>query len=729
LSFTFYQQFDAMDCGPTCLRMMAKHHGKNYSLEYLRDNSFLTKEGVSLLGISEAAELIGFRTLAVKVPLDKMVEDAPLPAIIHWNQNHFVVLYTVKGKGAKRIYHVADPGHGLIKLNEKDFLASWMEQSKEGVALLLEPTPKFYEEKGEEDNKAKGFKFLFRYLKPFKASLLQLLLSIAIGSGLSLIFPFLTQALVDHGINNKNVSFVVLILISQLVLFVGSLSIELLRSWVMMHMNSRINIMLISDFLIKLMRLPIAYFDTKLIGDIKQRIGDHNRIQSFLTGNALSTFFSLINLVVFSIVLGIYSTKILGVFFLFSACGILWIILFLKRRKKLDYVRFRQMSDNENVMVEMISAMQEIKLNNCETNRRWIWERVQAKIYKLNMKSLALGQIQQVGSSFFNQAKNILISYISAREVINGNLSMGMMMSISYIIGQLNSPIENLLGFIQAGQDAKISLDRLSEIHSKEDEEPAVNSSMIASTSDQGIVFSNVSFQYQGSSSPYVLKNLNLEIPKGKITAIVGASGSGKTTLLKLILGYYKPTSGQLNIEGIDVNFISPKQWRSKVGTVMQDGYIFSDTIAHNIGLADESPNQKKLLQAVHIANIKTFIEELPLTYNTKIGPSGLGLSAGQKQRIQIARAVYKNPEYLFFDEATSALDANNEKEINEKLQEFFTDKTVVIVAHRLSTVKNADQIIVLDNGEIKEIGNHKTLIAQKGLYYELIKNQLELGN
>jgi ATP-binding cassette, subfamily B, bacterial len=727
LSFTFYQQYDAMDCGPTCLRMVAKHHGKNYSLEYLRDNSFLTKEGVSLLGISEAAELIGFRTLAVKVPLDKMVEDAPLPAILHWNQNHFVVLYAIKGKGKNKVFYIADPSHGLIKLNEKDFLAGWMENSKEGIALLLEPTPKFYEEKGEDESASKGFRFLFRYLKPFKASLLQLLFSIAIG--LSLIFPFLTQALVDHGINNKNVSFVVLILISQLVLFAGSLAIELLRSWVMMHMNSRINIMLISDFLIKLMRLPIAYFDTKLVGDIKQRIGDHNRIQSFLTGNALSTFFSLINLVVFSVVLGIYSIKILGVFFLFSVCGILWIILFLKRRKKLDYVRFRQMSDNENVMVEMISAMQEIKLNNCETNRRWIWERVQAKIYKLNMKSLALGQMQQVGSSFFNQAKNILISYISAREVIDGNLSMGMMMSISYIIGQLNSPVENLLGFIQAAQDAKISLDRLSEIHGKEDEEPNTNSSMITTTSHQGIVFDNVSFQYQGNSSPYVLKGVNLEIPKGKITAIVGASGSGKTTLLKLILGYYKPTKGQLSIEGLDANFISPKQWSSKVGTVMQDGYIFSDTIAHNIGLADESPIKSRLLQAVHIANIKSFIEELPLTYNTKIGPSGLGLSAGQKQRIQIARAVYKNPEYLFFDEATSALDANNEKEINEKLQEFFTNKTVVIVAHRLSTVKNADQIIVLDNGSIKEVGNHKSLIESKGLYYELIKNQLELGS
>lgn len=728
-----------MDCGPTCLRMVAKEYGKEFSLEYLRNNCFLTREGVSLFGISEAAEKIGFRTISVKIDIQKLVDDAPLPCILHWNQNHFVVLFKITGSNNNRTFHIADPGHGILKLSEKDFSSSWLLSSKEGVAMLLEPTPLFYEiESQKKEGEKKGFDFLLQYLMPFKSSLVQLLFSVLIGSGISLIFPFLTQSLVDHGINDKNVSFVVLILASQLTLFAGSTAIELLRGWLMLHINSRINIVIISDFLIKLMRLPIAFFDTKLVGDIQQRIGDHSRIQSFLTGSALTTFFSLINLVVFSFVLGIYSLKILGIFLLFSATGIIWIILFLKQRKKLDYVRFQQMSDNQNVLVEMVTAMQEIKLNNCETQKRWGWERVQAKIYKLNVKSLALGQYQQIGSVFFTQIKNILISYISAREVINGNMTMGMMMSVSYIIGQLNSPIDSILGFIQSAQDAKISLDRLSEIHNKEEEETLSNSHLTKSHdiinsnesfSQNGICFNNVSFQYQGSNSPYVLKDINLQIPKGKVTAIVGASGSGKTTMVKLILGFYPASIGAITIDGKNNLQISPKKWRSECGTVMQDGHIFSDTIANNICMADEVVNHDKLRNAVYTANIQSFIEELPLNYNTKIGGAGTGISAGQRQRILIARAVYKNPNYLFFDEATSALDANNEKEINDKLQEFYTNKTVVIIAHRLSTVKNADQIIVLDKGEMKEQGTHTSLIEKKGIYYELIKNQLELGS
>jgi ATP-binding cassette, subfamily B, bacterial len=645
------------------------------------------------------------------------------------------ILQNSQSKIQNSTFYIADPGHGLLKLSQKDFIASWQLSSKEGIAMLLEPTPQFYESEAQKkDGAKKGFGFLLQYLKPYKASMLQLLVSVLVGSGISLIFPFLTQSLVDHGINNKNVSFVVLILASQLTLFAGSTAIELLRGWLMLHINSRINIVIISDFLIKLMRLPIAFFDTKLVGDIQQRIGDHSRIQSFLTGSALTTFFSLINLVVFSFVLGVYSLKILGLFFLFSAMGIAWIILFLKQRKKLDYVRFQQMSDNQNVLVEMVTAIQEIKLNNCETQKRWGWERVQARLYKLNVKSLALGQYQQIGSVFFTQIKNILISYISAREVINGNMTMGMMMSVSYIIGQLNSPIDNILGFIQSAQDAKISLDRLSEIHNKEEEESLVNNEQRIVNNEEsiggsgnlnmGIVFNNVSFQYMGSNSPYVLKDINLQIPKGKVTAIVGASGSGKTTMLKLILGFYPASRGAITIDGKNNMQISPKKWRSECGTVMQDGHIFSDTIANN-----EVVNQDKLRNAVYTANIQSFIEELPLNYNTKIGGAGTGISAGQRQRILIARAVYKNPNYLFFDEATSALDANNEKEINDKLQEFYTNKTVVIIAHRLSTVKNADQIIVLDKGTIVEQGSHLELIEQKGYYFELIKNQLELGN
>jgi ATP-binding cassette, subfamily B, bacterial len=738
-----YRQYDAMDCGPTCLRTVAKHHGKEYSLEYLRDNSFLTREGVSLLGISEAAEKIGFRTLAVKIPLQKLIDEAPLPCVLHWNQNHFVVLYKVKNEKQKLknlfnsqnnyLFFIADPGVGKIELSQEAFLKSWLGNNVEGVALLLETTPSFYQQKEAESKNKKGFGFLIQYLRPYKKFIAQLFLSMLIGSGLTLIFPFLTQALVDNGINHKNVPFVVLILVAQITLFFSSMFVELIRGWIMLHINSRINILIISDFLMKLMRLPISYFDSKLVGDLQQRIGDHDRIQNFLTGSVLTTLFSLVNLVIFTFVLATYSTTILAIFFLFSVLGIAWILIFLRRRKKLDYVRFQRMSDNQNVLYEMITSMQEIKLNNCETKKRWAWENVQAKIFNLNVKSLALGQTQQVGSVFFNQLKNIIISYISAREVMNGNMTMGMMMSVSYIIGQLNSPIESILGFVQSAQDAKISLDRLSEIHNKEDEEAHLVDTEKRIVNKDGenntIVLNNVCYQYQGPNSPYALKNVNLQIPKGKVTAIVGASGSGKTTLVKMLLQFYPPTQGNITIDKIDLQSIVPKVWRSKCGTVMQEGYIFSDTIANNIAVSDEAVDQTKLQHAVHIANIKKFIEELPLGYNTKIGLSGTGVSTGQKQRMLIARAVYKNPDYLFFDEATSALDANNEKIIIENLQTFFENKTVVVVAHRLSTVKNADQIVVLDQGEVKEIGTHAELVQLKGMYYELIKNQLELGN
>ncbi len=720
-----------MDCGPTCLRMIAKHYGKSYSLDFLRQNAHITREGVSLLGISEAAEKIGFRTLAAKITFEQLDEEATLPCILHWNQKHFVVLppqnYNRNKKNDKIL--VADPAHGLIKVDKATFLRSWMGTSSEGIVLMIEPTDAFYQQK-EEDEKVKGFQFLFRYLRPYRKYVVQLFLSIIVASLLSLMAPFLTQGLVDYGINHQNLGFVYLVLISQLVLFVGSTSIEMIRSWIMLHMNSRINISIISDFLIKLMKLPIRFFDTKMIGDIHQRIGDHSRIQSFLTGTTLSTLFSFVNLFVFSIVLGIYSWKILLTFLLFSVCAISWILFFLRKRKELDYKQFQRMSENENVLFELITGMQEIKLNNCETAKRWEWEKVQARLYKISVKGLALGQYQQVGFVFFNQLKNILISYISAREVMTGNMTLGMMLSVSYIIGQMNSPLDQLLSFVQAAQDAKISLDRLGEIHNREEEEEDDKLRYTnIDNSSSSINLENVSFQYDSQQSPYVLKDVNLTIPQGKVTAVVGTSGSGKTTLLKLLLQFYEPTNGKITIDNKDLNQISPKWWRNQCGTVMQDGFIFSDTIAKNISVSEETVNTQKLIRAVDVANIKDFVEDLPLGFQTKIGNSGNGISAGQKQRMQIARAVYKDPQYLFFDEATSALDANNEKVIMENLDRFFEGKTVVVIAHRLSTVKNADQIVVLEKGEVVEVGTHEQLTARRGNYYELVKNQLELGS
>ena len=698
MAFPFYKQYDAMDCGPTCLQMISKHYGKKYSLEFLREQCFLTREGVSLLGISEGAEKIGLRTMAVKVPLTKLVEHAPLPSILHWNQQHFVVLYKVK----RDTFYIADPAHGLMKLSKEDFLQSWASEGNHGVALLIEPTESFMSSSLDKEVKKKGFSFLFPYLKPYKNYIVQLILSMVIAGGLSLVFPFLTQSLVDFGIQHQNIGFVKLILFSQLALFVGSTAIEMIRAWLMLHMNNRIQITLISDFLWKLMRLPMKFFDTKLIGDIKQRINDHNRVQSFLTGSALSTLFSTINMLVFMVVLGIYSLKILGVFVVFSLLGVLWILLFLKRRKKLDCLRFQKMSDNEDVLFELITSMQEIKLNNAETKKRWGWERVQAQLFHVNIKSLALGQYQQIGSVFFNQSKNIFISYIAAIEVIGGSMTLGMMLSVSYIIGQLNSPIQQILGFVQSAQDAKISLDRLSEIHSRKNEDEGELSllkveqggtiafdnlldnaietqedSLFGDTLNKnalnGIKLENLSFQYEGAKSAYVLKDINLLIPEGKVTAIVGTSGSGKTTLIKLLLKFYDGQKGDIHVNDINLNNIPPRYWRSQCGSVMQEGVVFSDTIAQNIAVSDEQVDFKKLSYALKVANIYEFVQELPLGVNTKIGNAGSGISTGQKQRLLIARAIYKNPNYLFFDEATSALDAENEKTIIENLDRVFS--------------------------------------------------------
>jgi len=632
-----------------------------------------------------------------------------------------------KQNDGDEVVQIADPAHGILEYKKTEFLKCWLAQGNEGIALLLEPSTQFYNE-DKEDQSIGRYGYLLNYLRPYRKFIIQLLIGMLTGSLVSMIFPFLTQSIVDYGIGNSDLNFIMMVLIAQLVLTFGQTANEMIRNWIMLHVTTRVSISLISDFLTKLMRLPISFFDSKMVGDIMQRMGDHSRIQTFLTSSLVNILFATITLVIYTIIMATYHPGILVVFVIGSLLYIGWVLLFLKKRRTLDYKRFQQASANQSNIVQLITGMQEIKLNNCEKQKRWEWERIQAKLYKVNIKGLILNQNQMVGATFINQTKDIIISFMTARAVVTGDMTLGMMMAVQYIIGQLNAPIQLFIGFIQSAQDAKISLERLSEINEKEDEEKPEERKIHEIPTGRDIVLKNVTFQYEGPNSPKVLKNIDLEIPANRVTAIVGTSGSGKSTLIKLILGFYKPVNGEILLGGVPLDSYSQQQWRKRCGVVMQEGFIFSDTIAGNIGIGDEIPDFVKVKMAVETANIQSFIQALPLGYDTRIGSDGHGLSTGQKQRILIARSVYKNPDYIFFDEATNALDARNELVIMDNLNQFFKDRTVVVVAHRLSTVKNADQIIVLEGGEIVEKGTHSELVGRKGIYFNLIKDQLELG-
>ncbi|MDT8415790.1 MAG: peptidase domain-containing ABC transporter [Flavobacteriaceae bacterium] len=732
--FTCFYQLDEADCGPTCLRMVANYHGKKIDLQTLRNYSYLIKDGVSLLGISQASEKIGLETVSVILSLEELVNNSnSTPCILHWNQNHFVVLYKIEKKriSDKLYFKIADPAHGLISLDEGSFKKSWIDDSGKGIALFAEPTQKFYKIKESIKDKV-DLSLLLHFLKPYKKEMFLLFFGLLVGSLFSLIFPFLTQALIDRGVEPKSLNIVFIILLSQVFLFMGTTAIQIVRSWVMLYIGTRINITIISDFLKKIFNLPIKFFETKLIGDFQQRIQDHERIEHFLTSQSLSTLFSIINFSVFFFVLLYYDEKIVIAYTALTALAIFWSIFFLRNRKILDYSRFQQQSQHQESIYELINGVQEIKLNNFEKYKREQWEKIQLKLFNVNLKILKWDQFQLIGFEFINQLKNIFVTYIAAREVILNNITLGALLAISYIIGQLNTPVNQLVDFFRTLQDARLSLARLNEVQNQEEEEKPnqINVFHIKNLLNQekGIKIKNLYYQYEGPKSPFVLKNINLFIKEGETTAIVGASGSGKTTLLKILLKFFDPIKGKITINGQNILKVSAKNWRENCGVVMQNGYIFSDTIERNIAAGEENIDFKKLEQSIEVANLKDFINTLPLKSKTKIGDSGMGLSGGQKQRVLIARAVYKNPRYIMFDEATSALDAESEKIIYDNLQEFFKNKTVVIIAHRLSTVKNSDQIIVLNKGAIVEQGNHQHLVDNKSFYYNLVRNQLELG-
>lgn len=748
-NFPCDRQLDMMDCGPACLKMIAKHYGKFYSLQYLRDKCGITKEGVSFLDLSHAAEEIGLRTLSLKCSMEDLLYKIPLPAIIHWDANHFVVVYktapktTYKDKKTqnsvpKGTIYVSDPAKGHIKYSAEEFAAKWLKhnssdekriENKEqlGILMAIEPQADFYNrEANEKLERKKTFENFLGYFKPYKKSFVNLFVVMLLVTILQGFLPFISKAVIDVGIQTHDIDFINIVLAANIAIIISVLLSNMVRDWILLHITSRVNIALISDYLIKLMQLPITFFENKMTGDILQRAQDHERIRSFLMNNSLNMIFSTLTFIVFGIIMFFYNPIIFYIFLTGSVIYVLWVMAFLKIRKKLDWEYFELVSKNQSYWVETIASIQDIKINNYEKPRRWKWENIQARLYKVNLRVLNITNTQNLGAQFIDSLKNLFITFYCAKAVINGEITFGVMISTQFIIGMLNTPVVQFIQFMISFQFAQISFLRLNEIHQLKDEHEDVGNNNVELPENKSLIVNNVSFQYS-PNSPVVLKNVRLMIPEGKVTAIVGDSGSGKSTLLKLLLRLYKPSYGDIMIGNMNINNISLKQWRDKCGAVMQDGKIFNDTILNNVVLEDEKIDYNKLKKALHTANIAQEIEQLPLGYQTMMGEQGRGLSGGQKQRILIARALYKNPDYLFFDEATNSLDTINEQKIVAALDDVFKDKTVIVVAHRLSTIRKADQIIVMQGGMVVEIGNHDKLMEHKGRYFQLVQSQTEL--
>lgn len=715
-----------MDCGPTCLKIIAKYYGKDVDIETIRKFSGIARDGVSLFGLNVAAKRLGFETTPGLISAHDLVHHLDGPCVIHWNQKHFMVCYKITSNRSTTVFHVVDPAQGRCKFSMDEFRSLFETNEGKGVVLLLSPSKNFTEGFSQKD-KLEVWRTLLPYTRKYKLFFIHILVFLLITSVLGFVFPILTQKIVDSGIQLKDKSLIWLIILAQLGILVSRFSVDFLRSWALLQVNSRINILFLSDFLHKIVRLPLAFFDSKNVGDIMQRIEDNSRIERFLTGESFLAVFSVINIAVFSALLAYYKLQFLVIFIVGNTAYIIWVMLFLKYRHELDNRRFAQASGEQSKLIQLITGIAELKINRSEKKEIWGWEKLQANLYTIGVKSLLLFQIQRTGGLFFGQFVNLIITYLAAISVVDGQLTLGEMMSIMYVIGQLSVPIEQLIQFARSAQDAAISIERINEIRTMQDEYDTKN--VLLDNHQEDIRVSNLSFSYNYPEEKMVICGLNMEFPQKKVTAIVGASGSGKTTLMKLLLGFYTPTCGKITIGGSDVSTINPFQWRSSIGAVLQDGFIFSSTIAENIALSDlTGVNLDLVTEAAKIACIHDYIETLPLKYNTRIGMEGAGLSQGQKQRILIARMVYKNPSIIFLDEATNSLDANNEKQIMENLKSFCREKTAIIIAHRLSTVKEADNIIVMERGSVVEQGTHEELIRLRGNYYTLIKNQLELG-
>lgn len=725
-------QNNSSDCGPTSLRMIARHYGLDYSTEMLRKHCHITRHGVNMLGISEAAQYIGFDTVGVKMTFEQLEEYGVFPCILHWNQNHFVVCSGIEKQkiGGYKI-RISDPASQRLSYTREEFSQCWIGPNADkcscGVALMLEPGDNFGKVEDEYRKNSRGLLSFARYFTPYRSMIGQLLLAMLLGSLIQMVLPFLSQAMVDQGVNGRNLNVITLILLAQLGFFAATLSIDYVRSWIMLHMNSRIDIQLIADFLIKLTAMPLQFFDSRMTGDILQRIGDHGRIKNFLLSNSMRIVFSLVNFVVFLAILAYYNVVVLAIFVIGNTLYVVWISFFMRYRRELDIKRFNLSAMEQSKMIQLVQGMQDIKLNNCERQKRWEWERIQVRLFRVGLKGLRIGQIQQSGSVFFTQTTHILIYYIAAKSVVDGSMTLGMMMSLTYIIGQVSAPIGEFIGFAQSFQDARISLERLNEIHSQDDEETGIDRKLAVLPAKRDIEIKDLSFSYNGSERELALKNVSLSIPSHKVTAIVGASGCGKTTLIKLLQGFYEPTRGSIEVGGVNLSEINPHVWRAATGSVMQDSFIFSDTIANNISVDSDGTDREQMVSAARKACIDDFVESLPMGYETIIGMEGKGVSQGQRQRILIARAIYKNPEYIFLDEATNSLDAANEAMIMDNLRHFYEGRTVVVSAHRLSTIRDADQIVVMDGGEIVERGNHESLLEKRGRYYELVRHQINI--